>query len=217
MRIVSGSKPSGRVVGIWLAAAILAGLLAGGVLSIWRPPASGTVTTGARPATSAPALATPSNATASRSASASPSPSAPSPAPATFVTSPWAAQGLELSNLTSVTRTADGAVVITVDRLTFYNGARAKTYYDAHPELERAEYAVVNQSPRIYTFTLVTGTPVFLGPMIGLTDPPAASDADTLITGFQRAKGMGNEVFVWLRHNDKDHGWVTYLAEQYFP
>jgi hypothetical protein len=222
MRIVSGAKPSGRVVGIWLSGAILAGLLVGGALSIWRPPASGTTTTAAatRPATASAAV-TPSRATASRSASASPaaspSASAPAAAPATFVPAPWATQGLELSDLKSVTRTADGAVVITVDRLTFYNGARAKTYYDAHPELERAEYAVVNQSRRIYTFTLVTGTPVFLGPMIGLTDPPAAADAEKLITGFQRAKGLGNEVFVWLRHNDKDHGWVTYLAEQYFP
>ncbi len=215
---------SGRTMGAILAGAVLAGLIVGGAMAIWRPPASDTATVNRTPTATAAASPTgaassgaTSSASASASTSASPSASMPSPAPATFVAAPWATKGLELSSLKSVTRTGDDTAVITVDRLTYYSGAQAAKYYDTHPDLERLDYAVVNQNPRIYSFHLVPGTPVFLGPMIGRTDPPSASDLQGLVDGFAQAKAQGREVFVWLRHNDKDNGWVTYLAEQYFP
>jgi len=104
-----------------------------------------------------------------------------------------------------------------VDRLTFYGGAQAAAYYDTHPELERLDYAIVNQSTRIYSFTLVPDSPIFLGPMLGVTEPPRRSDGAHLVDGLSRLQREGGEAFVWLRHDAKDKGWATYLAEQFFP
>ncbi|MFN8079606.1 MAG: hypothetical protein U0Q19_08565 [Kineosporiaceae bacterium] len=210
--------PSRRAIGFWLAGAVVSGLLAGGVLTVVRPPAPRTVAasagTSASPTSAVPASSSPSG-SASRSPSASASP--PAAEPATLIDKPWENKALELSELKSVKRGAGDTVVITVDRLTFYIGAKAADYYKKHPDLEPAEYAIANQSPRIYTFTLVPGTPIFLGPMIGQTDPPQPADAAKLASGFAAAKAAGTKSYVWLKHDGKDKGWVTYLAEQYLP
>jgi hypothetical protein len=140
----------------------------------------------------------------------------PAPAADRWVAEPWATSGLELSSLKSAKRADDGSIVITVDRLTYYGGARAAAYYDKHAELERLGYAIVNQNPRIFTFTLVPNSPIFLGPLIDRTDPPRRSDGAHLVDALAR-QAEGVEVFVWLRHTGKDHGWATYLAEQFLP
>lgn len=213
----ASNGPSRRTIAAWITGALIAGLGTGVVLGILRPSGTQTVAASAG-ATSEGATPTPS-VTASASASRSPSrsASAPAPQPAVFVAAPWDTKGLELSNLKTVRRTDTGAIEITVDRLTFHTGKKAADYFAKHPELEPAEFAIENQNRRIYTFTLVPGTPIFLGPMIGQTDPPQAADAGQLVDGFARASAAGTEVFVWLRHDNKDKGWVSYLAEQYFP
>ncbi len=214
----ASTGPSRRTIGFWLAGAVASGVLAGGVMTVVRPPAPRTVAAAAGASTTS-ASAAPASVSPSGSVTRSPSPSAsPPPAePATLVEKPWDDKALELSELKSVKRSTGDAIVITVDRLTFYVGAKAADYYKKHPDLEPAEYAIANQSPRIYTFTLAPGTPIFLGPMIGQTDPPQPADAARLLDGFARAKASGTKTHVWLKHDGKDRGWVTYLAEQYLP
>jgi hypothetical protein len=216
--------PGGRTIGVWLAGAVSAGLVVGVVAGLVRSPQPRTLA-------ASPSIASslePTGAatvggvavTAAASAQADPTPSAPSAAPAVWVPAPWEDSTLELSNLKSVTRTSEGKTLITVDRLTFYTGAKAAEYYHKHPELEAAEYAVVNQNPRLYTFTLVPGTPILLGRMRSegaAPTPPELSDAAHLASGFTRLKASGAEVYVWLNNDKKDNGWVTYVAEQYFP
>jgi len=214
----SGS-PAGRTIALWLAGALGAGLTTGVVAHLTRGPAprpvaAPSLSTRVSPTAVAAVTATPAP---SRSPSRSPSPTMPSPAADRWVSEPWATSGLELSSLKSAKRGDDGSVVITVDRLTFYGGAQAVAYYDKHPELERLDYAIVNQSSRIDRFTLVPDSPIFLGPMLGVTEPPQRSDGAHLVDGLSRLQQEGGEAFVWLRHDARDKGWATYLAEQFFP
>ena len=214
-----------RVVILSLVGAVVAGLVVGATLTVLRPAAVSTALD-TKASASGTARSFPGATMAPRKtvASRSPSPSrrpepTPSPAAPTWVPTPWTAPNLELASLKSVRTLGSGAVVITVDRLTFYSGAEAAAYYAKHPKLPPLDYAIVNQSPRIYTYTLVPGAPVFLSAMAG-TDPaakPMASDLTHLVEGFARQRAAGAEVFAWLDHTDADNGWVTYLAEQFFP
>ncbi len=228
--------PQRRDVAAWVVGAVLSGAILGTALAVLRPIAAtgqdaGVVAIDAREdsggtvaaaSTSLPSSSgTPPKPTASPRRSAAPSAAptrwGPSPAPATWVAEPWLAGGLELSELKSVTRSNSGLVEITVDRLTFYSGKDARTYYAKHPDLEPADFAVVNQNPRIYTFRLASDTPIFLGSALGSSPTPVAADDDFLLGGFARTGQRSTPSYVWLRHDGKDGGWVTYLAEQYLP
>lgn len=213
---------------VWLLGAVLAGGFLGTALAVLRPIAAPDPVT--RPATSPGAGQVPLPTGRSTVAGASttlastaqtPSASAtrwgPTPSDRTWVDKPWAATGLELAELRTATRSNAGRVVITVDRLTFLTGNKASAYYAEHPDLEALDHAVVNQNPRVYTFRLASDTPIFLSSTLGSSQTPTTADVDFLLGGFARAQQKGTPIYVWLRHDGKDGGWATYLAEQYFP
>jgi hypothetical protein len=222
---------------VWLLGAVLAGGFLGTALAVLRPIAAPEPVTRLATATDAGLAATPtarptvagastSVVSSSQSASSTENPTAqgpsatrwgPTPSDPAWIAKPWAAAGLELAELRTATRSNAGRVEITVDRLTFLTGKKASAYYAEHPDLEALDFAVVNQNPRVYTFRLASDTRIFLGSTLGSSPTPKAADVDFLLGGFARAQQQSTPIYVWLRHDGKDGGWATYLAEQYFP
>ena len=104
-----------------------------------------------------------------------------------------------------------------MDRLTFYVGTQATAYFKAHPALPQADYAIVNQNPRLYTFPLVTGAPLYGATALAGTVAATPVTSSQLVTRTEQALAAGRPVYVWLHHDDHDLAWTTYLAEQYLP
>jgi hypothetical protein len=224
--------PSRRAVALALLGSTAAACVTGAMIGLLRPAPAAVVavlpSVSAAPPTSAAATSDPPSAagtsaaaapSSSASPSVSPSPSArptPSPDQASFVQEPWKDPGLDFAVITAIR--ADGVkVAVKVDRLQFLTGDAAKKYYAAHPDQPVQEYAIVNASPKIYTYTLVPGAPLFGAGV--LTGSPQAQplDAPTLVDRVGKALAAQQRVYVWLRHQDGGKGWTTYLAEQYLP
>jgi hypothetical protein len=132
------------------------------------------------------------------------------------VAEPWKDPGLDFAVLTGI-RSDGGRVVLKVDRLQFLTGDAAKKYYAAHPDQQVQDYAIVNANPKIYTYTLVPGAPLFGAQVLAGNPQPQPIDAPTLVDRVTNALAGQQRVYVWLRHQDGGRGWTTYLAEQYLP
>jgi hypothetical protein len=212
--------PTARLVTVVLATALGIGTATGLGAGLQGPtvdPLTLTGSTDAASASASPATASagPKVAVAVSTPSGSRGP-APSPDKASFVTTPWS-RNYDFAVVKGVQQGSDQVVTLTVDRLTFYTGAEATAYYKAHPALPQADYAIVNQSQRLYTFALVAGAPLFGSTVLAGTVAAQPVTGPQLLTRTKAALTAGRPVYVWLHHDDHDLAWTTYLAEQYLP
>ena len=170
-------------------------------------PSTATVSTAAPPAVAAPAPAKPAG---TRTA-------APRPTTAPTVR-PWVADperaGYEFGFVWGAKRSG-GAVVLTFDPAGMLTGARAKAYYDAHPDEERFDYKILNDKSFTETLRVPASATLYgnqvLGPRNG-----AKNERITLDRLAARASGGDRtKVTVWVKRSSS--GAVVYLAEQYLP
>ncbi len=222
--------PSRRAVALALLGSTAAACITGAMIGLLRPAPDAVVPllppVSAAPPDSATAVAsTPASDAASPAASASPSPSAsaspsakptPSPDQAGFVQEPWKDPGLDFAVITGI-RSEGVRVVLKVDRLQFLTGDAAKKYYSEHPDQPVQDYAIVNANPKIYTYTLVPGAPLFGAQVLAGSPQAQQLDAATLVDRVGKALAGQQRVYVWLHHQEGGRGWTTYLAEQYLP
>lgn len=195
-----------------LGSAALAGLVTGLMLTVLQP------STGAGSAFPATPVTTVGGAQGGGSLNtAAPALSewGPSPASTGYAAEPWDTSGLELSRVTDISVGQDGPVRLTVDRLTYLTGAKAADYWAERADRTPRPFAVVNQNPRLYTFQLASSAPIYLGADLGggSSATPTRSAAPALVSGVRAALARGEQVYVWLRHDETDGGWATYVAE----
>ena len=187
----------------------LGGGFGGGGSGATAGPSTSTTPTGTSAAPSA------STHTPATSTSKPPS-TTPSPTQSGYVQNPTAAAGYDFGLVHKV-RKVGGHYVITVDRAVWLTGTAATKYYDAHPTMERLDYAVSNANPLLRDFAIAGGAELYgsqlLGPGNGLQ---TASITPAQLSTRVAALPVGT-VLVWLRHVGGTNGPVTYLAEQYVP
>ncbi len=206
---MASQKVASPLVLASIGGAVLAGVIAGTALDLVRPAARGEY-----PSRVASAAISPAPGAGTAQSTPEATTWGPQPPSTTWVAEPWRASDLEMSRLVSAARDSTGLVTVTVDRLTYLTGQDAADYYAQHPDRTPTEHVIVNQSPRLYTFRLASATPIFLGPLVGPASTPQPGDTDDLLDGVDRAVD-DTKVYVWLRHDGTDGGWVTYLAEHH--
>jgi hypothetical protein len=212
--------PSRRTVLVSLLATTALAAVTGAVIGLVRPgPATLTTTVAAPSTAAATASVTTAPKASAKAASPSASPSAkattPQPDPAVFLDAPWK-EGLDFAVITGARK--DGQVVqLKVDRLQFLTGSAAKKYYKDNPDKQQQDYAIVNQNPKIYTYTLVPNAPIFGSMALTGNPDPSPISADQLVQKSNEAMSNGQGVYIWMRHQDGGKGWTTYVAEQYLP
>ena len=230
--VAAGTAPGVRLVTTVLAAATVLGAVTGTGLGLRRPDPQPLLVTvadvpgaGAPGSTAATGTAPATEADGNRSSqNPSPSPSTgagrPAPDPAVALPQPWA-RGLDFAVVKGIRTDAGGVITLTVDRLTFFTGTQAAAYYKAHPDQPQADVAIVNQSPRLFSYPLVPHAPLFGATVLaGSVAPTTVTTADLLVRT-RAALAAHRPLYVWLDHagrsGDHDNAWTTFLQEQYLP
>jgi hypothetical protein len=144
----------------------------------------------------------------------SPSRPVPSSAPAL----PWVADpekaGYEFGFVWGAKRSGD-AVLLTFDSAGMLTGARAKAYYDEHPDEERFDYKILNDKSVTETLRVPASATLYGNQMLG---PRNGSQNERITLDRLVARAAGGDrakVAVWLKRGGS--GPVVYLAEQYLP
>lgn len=219
----SGGGPSRRTVILSLLGSAAAAAVTGSVIGLLRPGPAAVTTTAASGTASRSAAATAgASATAaarSASPSASPSPSVrptPSPLPANAIGEPWKDKRNDFVTVKGLKR--DGEyVALRVDRLTFLIGDAAQKYYDQNPDQERQDFAIVNQSQKQFTYTLVNDVPIFGSQLLAGQVDLRQISLEEFTSRVDDLLDDKTPLYLWLRHEDGGKGWTTYVAEQYLP